>query len=167
MSYVHLDVSHSVYAQSTTNINIALRVLVLLMHESRIIHSQQFTYRPANDVLRIIKNKHFLIYSRQVKLLEKKIHRNWNHSSIIDQSPYSLQYEAYELKINNEINFVGVWRYPIYFDFLPSFRFAKTLRFLQKQPDLVHSPCYSNPCNSSNVECHILQNDPSKYICIC
>lgn len=166
-SYVHLNVSYSDYSQPTTNINIALRIIILLIYENQIIHSQQFIYRPVGDIFRIVKKKFFLIYSREKKLLEKKLRRNWNRSLIVNDFPYSLQYEAYELKMNSEIKFVGVWRYSLYFDFLPSFRFAKTLRFLQKQPNSFYSPCYSNPCKSTNAECHILQNDEKKYICLC
>ena len=63
---------------------------------------------------------------------------------------------------NDSLRMMSIWRYSIFFDFLPSFRFAKVLRFLDQ-----HSPCQSNLCNSSNAECHVLQNDSKKYVCLC
>lgn len=166
-SYVHLEVSRIVYPQPITDVNIAMKVLILLMYENQIIHHQHFQLRPVFDTSRNVKQTRYLIYSRELKLLEKKIHRNRNRSSILEHFPYSLQYEVYELNLNNGIKLMGVWRYPIFFDFLPSFRFAKTLQFLEKQPDLAQSPCRSNPCHSLNAKCHILQNDPANYICLC
>jgi hypothetical protein len=162
-SYVHLDISHSLYAQLVIAPKMAFKVLILLIYEKEIIHSRQFHFRPAADGLSIVKKKHHLLYSREEKLLKAKIRRNSNRSSIVDHHLYYLQYEAYELKTDKSINFVGVWKYPIFFDFLPSFRLAKTLHISN-----IHSKtCQPDPCNFSNAECHILQNEPEKYVCLC
>jgi hypothetical protein len=116
---------------------------------------------------RIVKEKCYLLYSRETKLLEDKIRRRSNRASIVNHTSYYVRYEAYELKVNSPIHLIGVWQYPIFFDFLPSFRLSKTLRFYKKKSALSRSPCQSNPCNSSNAECHILQNDPTNYVCLC
>jgi hypothetical protein len=162
-SYVHINMSHSLYVQLAIDPNMAFKVLVLLIHEKEIIHNRQFDFRPAADGLSIVKKKHHLLYSREAKLLEAKIRRNSNRSSIVDHHPYYLQYEAYQLNTDKLINFVGVWKYPIFFDFLPSFRLAKTLHITN-----IHSKtCQPDPCNLPNAECHILQNEPEKYVCLC
>jgi hypothetical protein len=168
-SYVHLNFSDSPYAHSPVAVdsNILVKVLVLFMHENQVIHSHQFHSRPSYDLSHRVKKRHHLLYSKEAKLLEKKIRRIRNRTSIVDHSPYYLQYEAYELQANQKIRFLGVWRYSIYFDFLPSFRFAKVLRYLDRSSQVFHSPCQSNPCNSSNAECHVLQNDHKKYVCLC
>ena len=166
-SYVHLNFSHTSYAHSAVDIQILLKVLVLLVYDGQVIHSQQFHYRPAYDLHYRNKKINYLIYSKQTKLLEQKIRRMLNRTSIVDHSPYYLQYEAYELKPNDSLRVMSVWRYSIFFDFLPSFRFAKVLRFLDRHSPIVDSPCQSNPCNSSNAECHVLQNDPKNYACLC
>ena len=167
-SYVHLNISHNMYlAHSTVDVQLSIKVLVLLICEDQIVHSQQFHYRPAYDLYHRFKKRHYLIYSKETKLLEEKVRRILNRTSIVDHSPYYLQYEAYELKPNNSISVLSVWRYSIFFDFLPSFRFAKVLRYPDPHSPVIDSRCQSNLCNSSTAECHILQNDPKKYVCLC
>ena len=166
-SYVHLNISRDAYVHSAGDTQVSLKVLVLLMCKGQVIHSQQFHYRPAHDLYHRVKKRHYLIYSKQTKLLEQKVRRIFNRTSIVDHSPYYLQYEAYELKPNNIIRVLSVWRYSIFFDFLPSLRFAKVLRYPDRRSEIVDSPCQSNPCNHSNTECYILQNDPKKYVCLC
>jgi hypothetical protein len=59
---------------------------------------------------------------------------------------------------------MAVWEYRIHFDFLPVFRFAKVLHLTK--PNMKHDLCSSNPCNQYQ-DCQQLQNDKSKYICLC
>jgi hypothetical protein len=166
-SYVHLDVSHSHYAQLSIDRNITIKVLVLLMHKGQIINTREFHFRSAVDFHRIVKKKYHLLYSKEIELFEEKIRRRSNRTSIVTNTLYHLRYEAYELRADSSIHFVGVWQYSLFFDFLPSFRLAKILRFHDLQADLPDSPCHSNPCKSTNAECHILQNDHQKYVCLC
>ncbi|CAF1116967.1 unnamed protein product [Adineta steineri] len=162
--YTHLNVSHSRFVEITIDSNITIKLLALLVYENEILHNRQFHFRSVDNFHRIIKKRCHLIYSREKNLLQTKIHRRLSRTSITNHTPYYLRYEAYELTENSSIHLVGVWQYPIYFDFLPSFRIAKVLRF---HNNLLHSLCHPNPCNSSNAECHILQNDPEKFICLC
>jgi hypothetical protein len=57
-----------------------------------------------------------------------------------------------------------VWLYPIYFDFLPSFRLAKVLHLTKPNP--INNPCSSNPC-SPQQECQQILNQKSTYVCLC
>lgn len=166
-TYVHFNVSHTPYANLISDTIVTIKVLVLLMHQDQIIHNRQFYSRLMAGPDRIVKQKHFLLYSRDKKLLQDKINRRSNRASIINHTFYHVRYEAYELKVDSSINLIGVWQYPLYFDFLPSFRFSKVLLFNKKESQMFHSPCQSNPCNFSNTECHILQNNPNKYVCLC
>ena len=58
-----------------------------------------------------------------------------------------------------------MWRYPIYFDYLPVFRLAKVLR-LPGSADR-RGPCSSSLCHSDREECHPLINEPSNHLCLC
>ncbi|CAF3723068.1 unnamed protein product [Adineta steineri] len=127
--YTHLNVSHSRFAEITIDSNITIKLLALLVYENEILHNRQFHFRSVDNFHRIIKKRCHLIYSREKHLLQTKIHRRSNRTSITNHTPYYLRYEAYELTENSSIHLVGVWQYPIYFDFLPSFRIAKVLRF--------------------------------------
>jgi hypothetical protein len=59
---------------------------------------------------------------------------------------------------------VGVWLYPVYFDFLPSFRLAKVLHLTK--PDTTKNPCFNNSCNGQQ-ECYPILNQNSTYVCLC
>jgi hypothetical protein len=96
--------------------------------------------------------------------LHKKRVRYSNRSNIIEEHPYSVRIEAYELKLNEKVRLVAVWLYTIYFDFLPSFLLAKVLRFIE--PGASTNPCFSNPCKPQQ-ECHQVLNQNSTYVCLC
>ncbi|CAF4230149.1 unnamed protein product, partial [Adineta steineri] len=120
--YTHLNVSHSRFAEITIDSNITIKLLALLVYENEILHNRQFHFQSVDNFHRIIKKRCHLIYSREKNLLQAKIRRRSNRTSITNHTPYYLRYEAYELTANSSIHLVGVWQYPIYFDFLPSFR---------------------------------------------
>ena len=87
-----------------------------------------------------------------------------NRSNIIHNQPYSIRIEAYELNLYEPIRLIAVWFYPIYFDFLQSFRFVKILRLFKS--DISTNPCRNNPCNQYQV-CYPIMNQNSSYICLC
>jgi hypothetical protein len=72
--------------------------------------------------------------------------------------------EAYEINPSEKPQLVGVWLYPIYFDFLPSFRLAKVLHLTKS--DTISNPCFPNPCNPQQ-ECQQILNQKSTYVCLC
>ena len=90
--------------------------------------------------------------------------RYFNRSNLINEHPYSIRIDAYELDLSKKARIIGVWLYPIYLDFLPSFRLAKVLHFPKQNP--INDPCSSNPCNSQE-ECHSIVNENSTYVCLC
>jgi hypothetical protein len=117
------------------------------------------------DEIRIPQKKllHFF-YSRSNASLHHKRSRYFNRSHIINEHPYLVRIEAYQLNPEERIQLIGVWLYPIYFDFLPSFRLAKVLHLTK--PDGTKNPCSSNPCNSKQ-ECQQILNKKSTYVCLC
>jgi hypothetical protein len=160
---LHLNLSQSIYAQSDSHTTV-LKLLVIFMYEDQPLITDSFHVRPAIEMTVYKKKIHHLLYSRSKNLLHHKRARYFNRSDIINEHPYSVRIEAYELNINEKPQCVAVWQYPIYFDFLPSFRLAKVLQLTM--PDSAENPCTSNPC-SIQEECHPLLNAKSRYICLC
>ncbi|CAF1621075.1 unnamed protein product, partial [Adineta ricciae] len=123
-----LDISNSKY-QMNTNPTLILKILVLFLYENKTLAIKEFHVRPAIEMNNPKKQIIRFLYSRTNKSLERKRQRYFNRSNIINEHPYSIQIEAYELNSSTKPLFIDVWKYPIYFDYLPSFRFVKILRF--------------------------------------
>ncbi|CAF1512432.1 unnamed protein product, partial [Didymodactylos carnosus] len=90
----------------------------------------------------------------------------------VSSSSYKVRFEAYLLnhKVSTPTNnFLGIWQYPVQFNFLPSYRLAKILKF-ENQGLLVNHICQkANPCLSNSM-CYPLMNrinDTSAYYCYC
>ncbi|UJR07018.1 hypothetical protein I4U23_011306 [Adineta vaga] len=156
-----LDISTFKYPMNT-NTTLVLKMLVLFSYENQILAIKQFHVRPAIEITSPKKQIIRFLYSRTNTSLEKKRQRYFNQSNIIHEHPYSVQIEAYELNQNENPLFISVWKYPIYFDYLPSFRLVKILRL--NKTDNIYNPCSSNPCEK-HYQCHQLFNQPQNYIC--
>ena len=65
------------------------------------------------------KHKFYLVYRRPHQL-RSNTHR------------YTVRFEAYQLNENDSIEFLAVWIYPVPFNFLPSQRLAKVLKYTQQ-----------------------------------
>ncbi|UJR19711.1 hypothetical protein I4U23_022845 [Adineta vaga] len=107
------------------------------------------------------RQRFYFVYSRSNSYLKNKQERYFNRSNIIHFHPYHVQFELYEFKENSHIQLKSIWNYPIYFDFLPSFRFSKILRF-----ETYNNACLSNPC-SNNSTCFPILNTNTSFICHC
>ena len=160
---LHLDLSQSIYTIET-DVKIVLKILVLFLFNEEIVTNHIFHVRPATDMNVYTKKMIHFPYSRSPKYVQYKKQRYFNRSNIINEHPYSIRIEIYERKENGEPDLNLVWQYPIYFDYLPVFRFAKVLRLTK--PDIHSDPCLSNPCNNNQL-CRQLQNNRSNYICLC
>jgi hypothetical protein len=160
----HLNLSQSIYAESN-NPKTILKLLVILLHNNQPLMTESIqTQVLLEEIIVLRKELVYLFYSRSNSSLNDKRSRYFNRSNIINEHPYSIRIEAYELNPSEKVRLVGVWLYPIYFDFLPSFRLAKVL-YLTK-PDPIKNPCLSNPCNPQQ-ECHQILNHKSTYVCLC
>jgi hypothetical protein len=160
---LHLNLSQSIYTINT-DINIVLKMVVLLFFKNETITNHIFHVRPVSDLFINAKKIIHFPYSRSSRFLQHKAQRYFNQSNIVNDHPYSVRIEAYERKDSGEPVLIAVWQYPIYFDYLPVFRFAKVLRLTK--PNMQQNPCSSNPCNQ-NQDCQQLINDKFNYICLC
>ena len=157
---LHVNYTHSGYTAST-NKTIVHKFLVLLVYYNEVISADEFHVRPAQDIPNYRKKFVFMHYSRCAYHIQRKQQRYFNRSNIINDQPFSIRIEAYELQSTRRPRRFAVWRYPIFFDYLPVYRFATVLRFL---PPSEVDPCRTNPCGRNEV-CHRVQNGKSQYIC--
>ena len=91
-----------------------------------------------------------MLYSRSDNFLIHKQKRYFNRPDIINHHPYSVDFDIFSLFDNRTIE-LRSFHYPIYFDFLPVFRF---------------DPCASNPCNSKS-SCKPVFNQNNSFTCSC
>ena len=162
----HLDYTNSPYLHIADD-SVVLKVLCLFLFDSEVVDHYSFQVRPVDDHDdHPVKHKFFFLYSRATKYLNHKQGRYSNRTDIINSQPYSVRFELYELIANQPIKLVGLWRFPIYFDYLPASRLAKVLRFPSTFTSI--DPCQSNPCNPRSV-CQRIFNKISTlpYTCLC
>jgi hypothetical protein len=159
----HLNLSQSIYSQSN-NPKTMLKLLIIFMNDNQPLMTESFQIKVIDEMIIPRKKLVHLFYSRSNVSLYDKQARYFNRSDIINEHPYSVRIEAYDLNLSEEPQIVGVWLYPIYFDFIPSFRLAKVLHLTK--PDNTSNPCSSNPC-SPQQECHQILNQNSTHVCLC
>jgi hypothetical protein len=151
---LHLNLSQSIYTEFT-NSALVLKLLVLFLFNNQTLTAQEFHVRPAIENVIYKKLIGYGLYSRSNQSLDYKRKRYFNRSNIIHEHPYTIRIESYELVTNKKPQLTAVWQYPVYFDYLPSFRLSKVLR-LYKPTNQIHHPCFSNPC-SPLQECYQLE----------
>jgi len=154
----HVDLTNYLLRYQQTAI---LKVLVTFLYQNTILDNYEFFVNPQlHNENNFIKQTIYFLYSRTSEYFQL---RDTNRSATL---MYSVRCEAYNLYSNESIELVGVWHYPIYFDFLPAFRLAKVLRF---PLSFTSNPlCQtSNPCQN-NATCHnIINRNHSSYFCSC
>lgn len=115
-----------------------------------------------------VKHKFYLLYSLSNEMKEQKKLRYFNRTDIINNHPYSVQFVIYEL-INDQILELGSWLYPIYFDFLPSFRLALVLKFPSWFGNISIDPCLNNvtSCPPNSICRPIFTQEYPRFWCSC
>ncbi|CAF1113002.1 unnamed protein product [Adineta steineri] len=155
---IYIDWTNSLFVNSMDNSIVIKIVALFLFNKTNIIDSHVFHIRPAlydeNE-----KESFAFHYPRFSSMLEHKQNRYRNRKSIIEEHPYSIQFEGYHLGLN-QLSLIGIWHYPIYFDFLPSFRLAKVLQF-GKYPN----SCKQNSCPTNHI-CSPIINQNSSFTCL-
>jgi hypothetical protein len=160
---VHLNLSQSIYAHESNHL-VMLKLRLVFLFKNETLDDHEFDVQPTAEIIRYEKKMIHFLYPRASEFLRYKRQRYFDRANIIDDHPYSLRIEVYEIRDNEEALLVAVWQYPIYFDYLPVFRFAKILHL--SKPDIEKNPCSSNLCNR-NQQCQQLLNEKTKYICLC
>ena len=139
--------------------------MTTLLFEDRIIDYYEFHVHPQlQDEHNYVKQVIFFQYSRDKTFIQLK--RNNRSGTQL----YSVRFEAFNLHSNEKIEPIGVWEYPMYFDFLPSFRLSKILRFPPPPPPNASSlddPCSSNPCGQNGFCQKMISSYRSSHFCSC
>ena len=157
-----LDLSQSIYMESNAPPKV-LKILVIFLHENQPLMTEYFDTRSTLEAS-LHKKMYQFLYPRSNQSVQHKRDRYMNRSSIENHHPYAVRIEAYELNKHEKSRLVGVWLYPVYFDFLPAFRLAKILRLTKSE--VGGNPCTSNPCGRYQ-NCHRVLNENSTYMCLC
>ncbi|CAF3974713.1 unnamed protein product [Rotaria sp. Silwood1] len=162
----HLNLTYTDYEQPTKR-GIVIKVIVFLLFEDeKVIDFYEFNGIPELEKIYNTKHKFQLVYSRSEQLLKHKQERYFNQTDISNNHPYSVRFEAFELT-HNETKALVAWNYPIYFDYLPSFRLATPLKFPETYLSRSHHPCINITCNSNSICIPFFNNRKWSYLCSC
>ena len=158
---------------STTNLMMFMlmptffKIKVNFLFNEKIIDHYEFYSNPTVEIHYYTKHKFYLLYSRSNEMLSHKQTRFFNRKDIATNHPYSVHFDLYGFYDNHSTPIaLGSWHYPIYFDFLPSFRLAKILCFPDWLGNSSLDPCINNTCNQ-NSTCQPIFNENNSYICPC
>jgi hypothetical protein len=143
------------------------KIKVNFLFNEIIIDHYEFYSNPTVEIRNSIKHKFYLLYSRSTEMLSHKQTRFYNRTDIETNHPYSVHFDLYALYNNQSTPIaLGSWHHPIYFDFLPSFRLAKILRFPNWFGNSTLDPCINHKCNE-NSTCQPIFNQNNSYFCSC
>ena len=164
---LHLNLSQSIYNHQTDP-SIVIKLLVLFLfddEDDQVLMSHEFHVRPALEMSIINKKMVTFPYSRSPRFRQHRRDRYGNRSDIIHSHPYAIRIQAYHMSLKDRSFLMAVWQYPIIFDYLPVFRFAKVLH-LTDMDRWSPNPCSRQPC-PPNSQCHRLMNDRVGFVCLC
>jgi hypothetical protein len=155
----HLDLVN--YRSSFHEIAV-IKILATFLFQNQTIDYHEFHVFPQlQDENNYKKQSILFLYPRtEVFIQMKKENRSGTQL-------YSVQFEAFHLHLNEIIEPIGVWKYPIYFDFLPSFRLSKILRFHSPVLSFANNPCLNNSCSKNGMCQEIINSNRSSYFCSC
>lgn len=161
---LHLNLSQSIYTPRTDP-TIVIKLLVLFLFDDQVLMTHEFHVRPAWEIATFARKMTHFPYSRSARFRQHRQDRYMNRTDIIHAHPYSIRIEAYDMDVNERPSLEAVWQYPIAFDYLPVFRFAKVLHWTTME-GWKEDPCSNHQC-PQNAECHPLMNNRSHFICLC
>ena len=162
----HLNLTHTGYEKPTKD-NILIKVVAFFLFKNdEIIDHHEFIVTVALELIDYTKHKFQLVYSRSDIFLKHKKQRYFNRTDIVNNHPYSVRFEAFEMK-PNITKPLAAWNYPIYFDYLPSFRLASYLRFPETFLNATHHSCVNITCNSNSICIPFFTSHKWSYTCSC
>ncbi|CAF3672072.1 unnamed protein product [Rotaria socialis] len=138
-------------------IKILALLVVIINDTATVLDRHEVHFTSALDNFKE-KQKFYLVYPRPHQLRSNTHH-------------YTVRFEAYQLNEDESIEFLAVCIYPVPFNFLPSQRLAKVLKYIQ-QPQLESNhTCLSktNPCLNEGRRHPIMNklSDIHSYWCEC
>jgi hypothetical protein len=137
----------------TIDENSTILVSSTFRYVQRIIDRHEFHIYPN---IKRMKQKFYFAYPRTTEFQSQK-RRQYNGTRL-----YSIRFEAFSLKPASRPNLIGVWHFPIQFEFLPAFRIAKVLHF----NDTNKNETCDLPCGLHG-QCFRLENEIKQSICSC
>jgi hypothetical protein len=146
--------------------NTTLKIQTNFLFNDMIIDQQEFYLIPTIEAAKSIKHKFYLLYSRFNSMLQHKRNRYFNRTDIITNHPYAVHFLIFALHQNNRPEELGIWHYPIYFDYLPSFRLAIVLKFPFWFGNSSLNSCQSNICSKYSI-CVPIFNQNNSFYCSC
>ncbi|CAF3619955.1 unnamed protein product [Rotaria socialis] len=154
---VFISFKNQTNGSSTGVIKILALLVVLINHTSTVLDRHEVHFTSTLDNYKE-KQKFYFIYPRPHQL------RSNTHN-------YTVRFEAYQLHENESIEFLAVWIYPVSFNFLPSQRLAKVLKYTQQSQLALNHTCFTryNPCLNEG-RCHPIMNKLNEihsYWCEC
>ncbi|UJR11567.1 hypothetical protein I4U23_015747 [Adineta vaga] len=89
-------------------------------------------------------------------------------NDILYNHPYSVRFVIC-LSTEDEVQELGLWFYPIYFDFLPSFRLVTVLKFPTWYKNITLDPCMNNNivCPNNSICQSIFNHKYPSFVCSC
>ena len=162
----HLELStwNSLFASMMPTL---FTITVHFLFDGNIIDQYEFHSDSGTELNNPMKHKFYLLYSRTNEMIAHKAERFSNRTDIEHNHPYSVHFDIYALYSNQSTPVpLGSWRYPIYFDFLPAFRFATILRFPHWWKNTTLDPCSKMSCNENSI-CQPIFNQHGAYFCAC
>jgi hypothetical protein len=139
-----------------------IKVLTTFLFKDQIIDYYEFHVNPRIETdANYVKQGIYFLYPRLKQFLEMKM-ANRSGTQL-----YNIRFEAFNLHLNETIEPIGVWKYPIYFDFLPAFRLSKILRFGPPVSSRLNGPCCNNTCGNNGVCQEVINSNRSSYFCSC
>ena len=139
-----------------------VKVLTTFLFEDQIIDYYEFHVDPQTQTDKnYLKQIIYFLYPRQQDFLEMK--KNNRSGTQL----YSVRFEAFHLHLNEAIQSIGVWQYPIYFDFLPAFRLSKILHFHPQGRSFPYDPCSNNSCGKNGICQDVINSKRLSYFCSC
>jgi hypothetical protein len=143
------------------------KIVASLLHAERVIDFHEFDIDGEIEIKKLIKHKFYLLYSLSDEMREQRKLRHFNRTDIKKNHVHSIRFIVYNLT-NNEVNELGSWLYPIYFDFLPAFRLAAILKFPIWHGNLSRDPCVNSTVCPANSTCRpIFNKEQPTYWCSC
>lgn len=137
----------------TNTLSSTMKILAVLLLNDMVVahHEFHFTYA-LNDLRK--KHKFYFVHGRP--------------HNLSTNANYQVRFELYRLHLDSKIEFLAVWLYPMGFNFLPSNRLARVLKYRGPINDPQHICLQNNPCHN-NSTCYPLSNvkDRKAYWCDC
>ncbi len=139
-----------------------IKILTTFLFANEVIDYYEFHTHPHIQTdANYLKETIYFLYPRLQQFHEMK--KNKRNGTQL----YTVQFEAFNLYLNDTIDPIGVWQYPIYFDFLPAFRLSKILRLHYPVPSYPNGPCSSNPCGKNGLCQEVINSNRSLHFCSC